>query len=301
MGCNLRRVRWRQERLSRLHKEEGGDQTLENSSCGSIPKGRADPAKARRDSDRREKLAERRLSAERSEARAAGKQPGPRPQAEPVSRPASEKETSRLMAKHEVAGERLAHLIRTDAPDKEVKSAARTFSELGAALERTRAARQEMGRERMPQVVYTTEEWRQLKEYRTSRNVPTKDNQAAARVQAGRIIAGTELKDAQGRAEAFQHTRHFWKFDVEGWDQQLSLREIEGAIQSKSAERLKLHNFLRPSRREAIQGQIDYLHEVKADIQKQLAVRERIVHKDLGAAQVRYDTAAKQAENVART
>src|SRR5262249_36214398 len=264
-------------------------------------KGEQIPPKPERDSDRREKLAERRLSAERSEARAAGKQPGPRPQAEPVSRPASEKETSRLMAKHEVAGERLAHLIRTDAPDKEVKSAARTFSELGAALERTRAARQEMGRERMPQVVYTTEEWRQLKEYRTSRNVPTKDNQAAARVQAGRIIAGTELKDAQGRAEAFQHTRHFWKFDVEGWDQQLSLREIEGAIQSKSAERLKLHNFLRPSRREAIQGQIDYLHEVKADIQKQLAVRERIVHKDLGAAQVRYDTAAKQAENVART
>src|SRR5262249_48246865 len=107
------------------------------------------PPKPERDSDRREKLAERRLSAQRSKARDAGKQQGPRPQAEPVSRPASEKETGRLMAKHEVAGERLAHLIRTDAPDKEVKSAARTFSDLAAALETTRVARKEMGREKM--------------------------------------------------------------------------------------------------------------------------------------------------------
>src|SRR5262249_15240348 len=91
------------------------------------------------------------------------------------------------------------------------------------------------------------------------------------------------------------------KFDVEGWDRRLSLREVESAIQSKSAERLKLHNFLRPSRRETIQGQIDYLHEAKADIQEQLAARERLVNKDLAAAQIRYDTATKQAENVART
>src|SRR5215813_10958343 len=108
------------------------------------------PPKPERDNDRRERLAEQKLSAQRSQARDQGKQLDPRRAAEPVSRPASEKETSRLMAKEEVAREHLAHLIRIDAPDKEIKSAARTASDFVSVLAKTREARIEMGRERMP-------------------------------------------------------------------------------------------------------------------------------------------------------
>src|SRR5215510_146888 len=68
-------------------------------------KGEPIPPKPERDSDRRERLSEQRLSAARCQERAKGKQVDPRPVAEPVSRPASEKETSRLLAKHELAQE----------------------------------------------------------------------------------------------------------------------------------------------------------------------------------------------------
>src|SRR5260370_6733498 len=66
-------------------------------------KGEPIPPKPERDSDRRERLAEQKLSAQRSEARDQGKQLDSRPAAEPVGRPASEKETSRLLAREEVA------------------------------------------------------------------------------------------------------------------------------------------------------------------------------------------------------
>jgi hypothetical protein len=260
-------------------------------------KGEPIPPKPERDNDRRERLAEQRLSAERSQARAEGLQPGARPQAVAISRPASEKETSRLLAKEEVAREMLAHLIRTDAPDKEIKWAARSAQEFSAVLDKTRESRKEMGRERMPLVVYTTEEWKQIKECGRSVDTVVKDEHAAARLQSQRVIAGAELKDAQGKAEAFQASRHFWKFDVEGWDTRLSLKEVEQAIKTKSEERLRLYNFIRPGRRETIRGQIEYLNDVKKEIQKELAGRELAIGRNLGAAQLRYQTAAKQVEN----
>jgi hypothetical protein len=260
-------------------------------------KGEPIPPKPERDNDRRERLAEQRLSAQRSQARDQGKPLEPRPAAEPVSRPASERQTSRLLAKEEVAREHLAHLIRTDAPDREIKSAARTAADFASVIAKTREARKEIGRERMPQVVYTTEEWKQLKEYRTSSNLPVKDDHAAARLEFARVIAGSELKDAQGKAHAFQASRHFWKFEVEGWDRGLSLREIEQAIKTKSEERLKLYNFLRPSKRGRIAGQIDYLREVKKDIQNQLAAKEHGIDRSLAAAELRYETAAGEAQH----
>lgn len=259
------------------------------------------PPKPERDNDRRERLAEQRLSAQRSEARDRGMQLESRPKAEPVSRPASEKETSRLLAKADIAKEQLAHHIRTDAPDAQIKSAARIAHEFTAALNKTLAARNEMGRERPPQLVYTTEEWKQLKEYRTSRELPVRDDSVAGRLQAGRVLAGAELKDAQGKAEAFQASRHFWKFEVEGWDRRLSLKEVEQAIKTKAAERFKLYNFLRPSKREMIQGQIDYLQDVKKDIQTQLAAKELAINRSLGASEVRYQIASNQVEQAEKT
>ena len=263
-------------------------------------KGEPIPPKPERDNDRRERLAEQRLSAQRSEARDRGKQLESRPSAEPVSRAASEKETSRLLAKTEVARDQLAHLIRTDAPNAQIKSAARIAHEFATTLDKTLVGRKEMGREMVPKVVYTTEEWKQLKEYHTSREVPVRDDRAAARLQAGLAIAGAELKDAQGKAEAFKASRHFWRFDVEGWEQGLSLKDIEQAIKTKTADKFKLYNFLRPSKREEIRGQIDYLQDVKKDIQKQLAARELSVEKNLGAGEARYQIVSKQVEQTAR-
>jgi Relaxase/Mobilisation nuclease domain len=264
-------------------------------------KGEPIPPKPERDNDRRERLAEQRLSAQRSEARDRGKQLESRPKAEPVSRPASEKESSRLLAKTDIAQEQLSHLIRSDAPDTQIKSAARIAHEFMVALDKTLTVRKEMGRERAPQLVYTTEEWKQLKEYRTSRELPVRDDSVAGRLQAGRVLAGAELKDAQGKAEAFEASRHFWKFEVEGWDRRLSLKEVEQAIKTKAAEKLKLHNFLRPSKRETIQGQIDYLQDVKNDTQKQLAAKELGINRSLGAAEVRYQIASKQVEQAEKT
>jgi hypothetical protein len=39
----------------------------------------------------------------------------------------------------------------------------------------------------------------------------------------------------------------------------LSLKDIEQAIRSKTKEKFELRNFLRPTKREKIQSQIDYL------------------------------------------
>ena len=261
-------------------------------------KGEPIPPKPERDNDRREKLAEQRLSAQRSGANDRGAQLESRPQAEPLSRAASEKETSRLLARAEVAQEHLAHLIRTDAPDAQIKSAARFALDLSGVLEKTVVTRKEIGREMLPQVVYTTEEWKQLKEYRASSDAPVKDDHAAARLQAGRVLAGAEMRTAHEKDDAFHASYHLWKFDVEGWDRRLSLVDVEKAIKDKAEEKFKLYNFLRPSKREEIQGQIDYLRGVKRDIQKQLASKELSIDKSLGAAEARYQIACKQVEQV---
>jgi hypothetical protein len=158
-----------------------------------------------------------------------------------------------------VAQEQLAHLIRTDAPEAEIKSAARIAHDFDATLNKTVTTRKEIGREKLPQVVYTTEEWKQLKEWRASTDIPVKENRAAARLQANCVLAGAEMKDARAKAEAFQVSRHVWKLDVEGWEKGLSLKDVEQQIKGKTEEKLKLYNFLRPSKREEIQGQIDYL------------------------------------------
>jgi hypothetical protein len=259
-------------------------------------KGEPIPPKPERDNDRRERLAEQRLAAQRSDARDRGKQLESPKQAEPVIRPASEKQTSRLLAKAEVAREQLAHLIRTEASEREIKSAARMAHDFAAALDKTLVTREEMGREKPPQVVYTTEEWKQLKEYRASSDIPVKKDRAAARLQAECVLAGVGMKDAEARAEAFQVSRHLWKLDVEGWEKGMSLKDVEQAIKGKTEEKLRLYNFLRPSKREEIQGQIDYLREVKKDVQKQLATKELSIARGLGAAELRFQVAARQVE-----
>jgi len=263
-------------------------------------KGEPVPLKPERDNDRRERLAEQRLSAERSRARDRGIQLESRPQAEPVSRAASEKETSRLLARTEVAREELAHLIRTDAPEAQIKSVARIAHDLSNALNKTIAARKEMGREKLPQVVYTTEEWKQLKEYAASRELPVTDDRAAGRLQAACVMAGAEMRLAHEKANDFEVSRHLWKFEVEGWDRKLSLVDIDKEIKAKTAEKHKLYNFLRLSKREKIQSQIDYLQDVKKDIQKQLAGTELNIEKNCGAAEVRYNVASKQVNQAER-
>ncbi len=263
-------------------------------------KGEPIPLKPERDNDRREKLSEQRLSAERSGARDRGKQLASRPQAEPVSRAASEKETSRLLARTEVAREELAHLIRTDAPEAQIKSAARIAHDLSTALDKTIAARKEIGREKLPQVVYTTGEWKRLKEYSASRELSVKDDRAAGRLQAACVMAGAEMKLAHEKAKDFEVSRHLWKFEMEGWDQKLSLVDIDKEIKAKTEEKHKLYNFLRLSKREEIQHQINYLHDVKKDIQKQLAGTELNIEKNCGAAEARYNIAGKQVNQAER-
>jgi hypothetical protein len=255
-------------------------------------KGEPIPPKPERDNDRRERLAEQRLSAQRSQAADRGKQLDPRPAAEPVMRSGSEKETSRLLAKELVAREELAHLIRTEAPEAHVKWAAKTAHEYTVALEKTLGTRKQMGKEELPQVVYTTEEWKQLKEYACSRDVAVKDDRAAARLQSTRIIAGAELREAQAKGEAFETSKHFWKFDVEGWGK-MSLREAEAKIKQHTEEKFKLYNFLRPSKRESMQRTVDCFQEVKKDIQTQLANAGHNIDKNFGAARIKYDVASK--------
>jgi MobA/VirD2-like, nuclease domain len=261
-------------------------------------KGESIPPKPERDNDKRESLAEQRLSAERSEARDRGQQLEPRPLAVPLSRPSSEKETSRLRARTALARVHLAHLIRTDAPNSQVQAAARIAHELSAVYDKTIAARKEIGRQKPPKGVYTIEESKQYDEYQSSWNLPVNDDHAAGRLVAKCVVAGAELKGAQEKAGAFQVSRHLWKFNVEGWDKPLSLKDVEHAIKLKTEETYKLHNFLRPSKRDQIEGQIGYLVHVKKDIQIQLAAKELGIDRNFGAAQVKYDIAAKQVSRI---
>lgn len=280
--------------VQHLHKKEETKQ-WKIAAAEAYRKGEPIPPKPERDNDRRERLAEQRLSAQRSQARDQGKQLKARPEAQPVMRPGSEKETSRLLAKEEVAREELAHLIRTDAPANQIKWAARTAHEFSVAVQKTLATREKMGKERPPQTVYTTEEWKQLKEYAGTRDLAVKDDRAAGRLQSTRILAGAEMTDAQARVDAFETRRHFWKFHVEGLGK-LSLREVEQRIKTHTEEKFRMYNFLRPTKREEIQLKIEFLQETKKDIQKQIAAAEHPARNNLGAARLRYETASKLVE-----
>ena len=70
-------------------------------------------------------------------------------------------------------------------------------------------------------------------------------------------MAGAELRDAHAKAEAFETSRHLWKFDVEGWGK-MSLREAEAKIKRHTEEKFKLYNFLRPSKRESIHHRLTF-------------------------------------------
>jgi hypothetical protein len=258
------------------------------------------PPKPERDEDRREHLAEQRLSAQRSAARDRGQQLGSRPPAEPVKRPRSEKETARLIAKDHLATEHLAHLMRTDASGKEIQAAARTAQGLKTAVGQTVSARERLGRTRLPAAAYTIEEGQQLIQYRESRDAALWNDRSAARLFDHLKIAQAELIDARGKEEAFEGRRHLWKFDVEGWDDKLSLKDIERAIEDKKAERLRVFNFIRPSRRSAIEGQIQYLGEVKSDVQKQLAARAWIIDRNVKTAELRREVARAQVRQAAQ-
>jgi hypothetical protein len=148
---NLRSQDYRtiDEKWSRMYSEFAGDRGIhaahlrkkeetrewKRAAAIAYQRGEKIPPKPERDSDRREQLAEQRLSAARSAARARGEQLGPRPPAEPVMRPRSERETGRLIALEHVSRERLAHLIRTDAPQKDITAAARNAQGLTAVIE----------------------------------------------------------------------------------------------------------------------------------------------------------------------
>jgi hypothetical protein len=79
---------------------------------------------------------------------------------------------------------------------------------------------------------------------------------------------------------------------VEGWGK-MSLREVEAKIKQHTEEKFKLYNFLRPSKRESIQRIVDYFHEVKKDIQTQLATAGHNTDKSFGAARIKYEVASK--------
>ena len=97
----------------------------------------------------------------------------------------------------------------------------------------------------------------------------SQDDRAAARLQSTRVVAGAEQKDVQAKVDAFQARRDFWKFHVEGFGK-VSLREVEEKIKPRLRMN-KLYNFLRPTKREAIQLRIEFLQETKKDIQKRRA------------------------------
>src|SRR5689334_14676289 len=101
-------------------------------------------------------------------------------------------------------------------------------------------------------------------------------------------------------AEAFKASKHFWKVDVEGWERGVSLKEIEQALKAKTADKFKLYSFIRPTKRREISGLIDYLQDVKKEIQNELMARALGIAKNVGAGEVRYQVASTQVERTAR-
>jgi len=253
------------------------------------------PPKPERDNDRRERLAEQRLSGQRSAATERGELTGPRPAAEPVMRPRSERETGRMIAMEHLARERLAHLIRSDSPHNEIEQAARTAQGIGDALDKTIAARERISKSKLPAAAYTIEEGRQLAEYHQSRDAG--DGRATAgRLAAQETIAGAELLNAQRKAEAFESRRHLWKFEIEGQDNKLSLRDIERAIGQKQADRVQVFTFIRPSRRDAIDSQLNYLGDLKKEIQEKLSGRAERLVRTVKTAELRHQTTTRELE-----
>src|SRR5262249_22814608 len=154
----------------------------------------------------------------------------------------------------------------------EIDQAARIACGLRDGLDKTIAARERMGKSKQPAAAYTIEEARQLAEYHQSPDA--RDGRASAgRLVAQEKIAGAEVMNAQRRAEAFESRRHLWRFEIEGQDNKLSLRDIELAIEHKQAERVQVFNFIRPSRRDAIDSQLTYLGGLKKEIQAKLSAR----------------------------
>jgi hypothetical protein len=84
-------------------------------------------------------------------------------------------------------------------------------------------------------------------------------------------------------------------FHVEGFGK-VSLREVEQKIKTETEDKFKLYNFLRPTKREAIQLRIEFSQETKKDIQKQIASAERPARNNLAASQLKYETASKLVE-----
>lgn len=203
-----------------------------------------------------------------------------------------------MLAKNDVARERLAHLIRSDAPLKEIEIAARTAGAIGLALEKSLQARPGLGKWKFPSMptVFTTEEHKIMSQYRSSRDLPARDIDRSGRLISHQRIAEVELLDARHKAEAFESRRHLWKFQVEGWDKRLSLKDVEQALKEKKIEKLNILNFIRPSKRATIKSHIEYLGEVKSDIQKQLAKRGEAIERRLMAAELRHDIATEQVE-----
>src|SRR5215472_11507205 len=295
------------EKWSKIYSEFAGDRGIhaehlrkkeetrewKRAAAIAYQRGEKIPRKPERDSDRRQHLAEQRLSAARSAARDRREHLGPRPPAEPVMRPKSERETGRMLALEHVSRKRLAHLIRTDAPQKEIKAAARNAQGLTAVLEKTITARAQMGKVKLPAAAYTIEEGRQLAEYHRSRD-PLRDEHATGRLVAQQNIAGAELTHSQRKAEAFEARRHLWKFELEGQDNKLSLRDIEKAIDQKRAERLQLFNFMRPTKREVIESQIDYLGDLKKEVQEKLSTRAEMIDRDVKTAELWRETASNR-------
>ena len=70
----------------------------------------------------------------------------------------------------------------------------------------------------------------------------------------------------------------------------------EQKIKTETEDKFKLYNFLRPTKREAIQLRIEFLQETKKDIQRQIASAERPAQSNLAASQLKYETASKLVE-----
>jgi hypothetical protein len=75
--------------------------------------------------------------------------------------------------------------------------------------------------------------------------------------------------------------------------------DVQKAIEDKKAERLRLFNFIRSSRRSTIEGQIQYLGDVKSDVQKQLAARAWIIDRNVKTAELRREVAGAQVRQAA--
>jgi hypothetical protein len=294
-----RYAEWVQEREIYEQHIEKKLKTLQWKRAAELARQRGEPIppKPERVADRYQQLAERRLSGQRSQAADRGERLGQRPAAEPLMRPHSERETSRLLAREHIAREELSHLIRTDAAREQIEIATRRAERLTDALHRTLNARQELGRERLPEMVYTREERRRLTEYELSRNI-VKDDRLTSRLLAHQEVAQAEVRDAHVGRTKYQARRQFWKFTVEGHDGKWSLLDVEREIKEKEQARLTIHNFMRPSVRAEMEKELDNLQELKWKIQQQLIRRDEVTSWLLRIKELQAETINQEVERV---